>query len=139
MVINEDFKKIKDIVEKQRKFLSNNDHLHKEHYTFGMSDDSILYVSLIEKEQSSGSCWTEHVWPPKEYKILTSKVKRVIRITLSAILPKNRKSEINSLVHEIFAHMTKYDHTEHGYYGNYEKTKNYKITLEDILQIIKKH
>lgn len=143
MVINEDFSRIHKIVVKQQAFLNSNksqNHFEKEHYSFTFSNDrKILNVSLLESEQSSGTCWDDHLWPAKEYKILTHKVKRSIRVVLSAVLPKNNKSETNILVQKIFDSMDKYDHTETGFYGNFTKTKNYRISLEEIIRITKKH
>lgn len=143
MLINENLSQIIEAVEKQRIYLSSHHtkfKLEKENYSFSVSKfTEKLYVSLITEEQASGSCWDNNLWEPKQFDILTYKVKRSIRIVLSAILPKTRKAEINPVVHKIFEQMNVFNETESGYYGNYTRKQNYEINIQKILEIVKSH
>lgn len=143
MVINENINTIVEAVEKQHRYLSShhtNKKLEKENYSFSVSKfTEKLYVSLVTEEQSSGSCWNENLWEPKHFSILTYKVKRSIRIALSAILPKTRKSEINPIVHKIFEQMNVFNETNTEYYGNYTRNQHYEISIHKIFEIVKTH
>lgn len=143
MVINENINTIVEAVEKQRLYLGSyhtNNKLDKENYSFGLSKATgNFYVSLLTEEQSSGSCWNENLWEPKHFSILTYKVKRSIRIVLSVILPKTRKSEINPIVHKIFEQMNVSNKTHYEYYGNYTRDQNYEINIQKIFEIVKTH
>lgn len=138
LLINRDISKVKEIVQKQIDYLyksSSNKHFQKNHYSFYMSDE-YFSVSLLLKEQLSGSCYSDEIYEPLYYNEKVSLVKQSLRILLSAIFPRMKSKQLKVFVNQIFDRMEHHSYTNYGYYGNYESFKKYKITISDVYNII---
>lgn len=146
MIFNPNINQIKKAIEKQYQYLLVDYHFRdncpfgdKKNYSFNITSSNFLHVRVTLEERSSGSCWDEHLWEPNHYKFKSSDVKRVIRIALSSILPRNKKSELNILVLKIFNEMKVRKYTDYEYYGNYSTYKIYEIDVLKIIEMTKTH
>lgn len=140
MIFNPNINQLKKAIEKQYQYLLIGHPLkNKKNYSFNITSSDVLYVRITLEERSSGSCWDETLWEPNHYKFKSSDVKRVIRIALSSILPRNKKSELNILVLKIFNEMKVKKYTDYEYYGNYSTYKIYEIDVLKIIEMAKTH
>lgn len=143
MIINKDIAKVNGVIQKQIRYLNShhsNHYFNKNNYSFYFSPDiDIFGVRIILEEQSSGSCWSESLYEPSEYKLKISKVKKSIRVILSSVLPKTKKKYINSLVHLIFENMLIKENFEVEHYRNYTRSVSYKISITEIYNIVEEY